>query len=488
MKKQLTKERKLTIMKQHYMSLTDNEHIYTAAVSFCFDKKWARNDILSFIEKYAGIPRHELLINELECYEDKNGEHEHNAVKIEAIDACALALEDVVTRIVNGEEVDDVEPPKIRQRPDGMTGKVRDIALLSIMHQLIEHTAFLLLEALFKAKLYPTQHASIPGHGQTRLKNQVHRYLRSGLPIRYFVKTDMKHAYASVKYSVIIDLIRKDIPDAVHIIMILEFLGKLAPNGHLIIGGYLDAWLFNYVMSKVMECGYSVGYMRRGRFRRCAIRLVTFMDDMLIMASSIKSIKIVIKNIKRFAASLGMTLKETTGISKLLTIEEENRRRTLSGAKHGCPVIDMGGYKIGRSHVTIRRRVFLRVRRQLLRAWNEYQITGTICLQRARKLISYNGFLKQTDSQNLTKRYHAPVLLCMAKRVISFHSRLAIRKRMEKLNDLRKRTVIYKTAVGGSRKSAGWPAENYHFQRYLGNSRRRRNTVPVRRGSVLCTG
>lgn len=476
-------------MKQYFLSMTEDKYLYERAVLDCFQSKWRRNDVLSFIEKYAGIPRHEILINELELYEDRLSEHEHNHMKIEAIQSCGLALEETIAQILDGEDPEDVEPPRIRKRPDGMTGKIRDIALLSIMHQLIEHTAFLLLQPLFQKKLYPTQHASIPKHGQTRLKNQIYRYLRSGLPIRCFVKTDMKHAYASVQYSVVADLLKKDIPSATHIIKIIEYLGKLAPDGHLIIGGYLDAWLYNYVMSKIMEKGYSIGYVRRGKFMRCAVRLVTFMDDMWISASSIKSIKKILRVLEKYASEeLHMTLKVTTGISKLLTIEEENRRRTLNGAKRGCPVVDMGGYKISRSHVVIRRRVFIRVRRQLIRAWRDYEKTGTIGIQRAFRLISYNGYLKQTNSENLIARYHVPLLMRIAKRVVAFHARLAFRKRMEKLNDLRERTIIFAASVGGNRRTAGWPAENYHFQRYLGNTRRRRNTIPVQGSSVHCAG
>ena len=477
-------------MKQHYLSLTDNIHLYQRAVMDCFANKWARNDILSFIEKYTGIPRHELLINELEIQEDKLSEHEHNVEKIEAIDGCALALEEAVMQILAGDTDDlDITKPIIRHRPDGMTGKIRDIALLCIMHQLLEHVTFILLEPLFRKRLFQTQHASIPKHGQTRLKNQVHRYLRSKLPIKCIVKTDMKHAYASVSYVIVIRELQKDIPDAHHIFVLLEFLGNLAPDGHLIIGGYLDAWLFNYVMSKVMRHGYSLGQTRRGKFTRYAIRMVTFMDDMLICTASIKAAKRVISGITDFAKrELGMTVKVVTGITKLLTVEEERSRKGYRKARRGCPVVDMGGYKISRSHVTVRRRIFIRVRRQFLRSWSDYQRKGTISLQRAQKLISYYGYIRQTNSANLIKKYHIPELMKLAKRIASFYGRLATRKRMEKLYDLRKRTEQFKAGASCDRSTSGWPAENYHFQRHLRSTKRRRNIVPVQQGRVLCAG
>lgn len=452
-------------MKQSYLDFKDDEYIYEKAVLECFQGKWKRNDVLCFIEKYAGIPRHELFIEELETIEDKDGNGIHGTVKLEAVQSCGLALEEAIDNILSGHLEDvDIEPPKIRKRPDGMTGKTRDIALLCVMHQLIEHTTFNLLQPFFKAKLYPTQHASIPGHGQTRLKNQVHKYLcMEKLNIRYYRKTDMKHAYQSMKYTKIIELMKKDIPSAKHIFKLLEFLGDLAPDGHLIIGGYLDAWLFNYAMSKVIGYAYTLGQSRRGKFSRYAIRIVTFMDDMLILSNSMKGIKTVIEKTQKFARDkLQMDMTIETGIVELISIEDERSRRNKKGSSRGCPTIDMGGYRICRSHIMIRRRVFLRTRRQFLRAYREIKEKGTISIQRARKIISYHGYLKQSDSQKFIDKYHVNQVMMIARQVVGFHAYILNMKRLEKLYDIRECTVKYKTKLSNNRKSSGWPTKNCH--------------------------
>ena len=475
-------------MKQHYNRLSDNRYIYDRAVLKCFKDKWRRNDVLSFIEKYAGIPRHEILLYELEIMEDKESRQDHRTI-LEAVESSGLALEEVITQILDGQRP-YIDPVRVRKRPDGMTGKIRDIALLSIMHQLTQHTVYLLMEPLFKARLYQTQHASIPGGGQTRLKNQVHKYLRSSLPVSYAQKTDMEQAYKSLTYKKVIELVKKDIPSAREIITLLEFLGELAPDGHLIIGGYLDAWLFNYAMSNALRYAYTLGQTRRGKFERYAKRLVTFMDDLLILTSSVKAAKRLTDKIRSFAGkALGMTLKITTGILKLLPAKEEKRRRgEKSKAARGCPVIDMAGYKICRSHVMIRRRVFIRVRRQLLRGWKDLQRTGTLSLQRAHEIIARNGFLEQSDSKYVKNKYHVAKLLDVATRVISFHNRLVHRKRMEKLYDLRKRTVQYITGLGDNRGTAGWPAESHPYKKCLRRTGRRTEAIPVRRGNLLYAG
>lgn len=467
-------------MKQRYICLSDNQYICDRAVMDCFKGKWSRNDILTHIEKYAGIPRHEILLHDLEIRQDRESRLDHSA-KADAVTSCALALSEMIDEIMHGVEPDDMEPVRIRKRPDGMTGKVRDIALLCIPHQLVEHVAYILLEPFFKQKLYPTQHASIPKHGQTKLKDQVSRKLRRKLGIKYAQKTDMVHAYESVKYDKVLGLIKADIPSAHEIHVLIEFLGNHAPDGHLIIGGYLDAWLFNYVMSKVITAAYSVGTYRRGKFNRHAISLQAFMDDMLILSGSAKGIKAVIKYTGHYARDkLSMEMRVTTGIYKLLPVEEERRRKALkTKAARGCPVIDMAGYKIAKGHICIRRKIFIRIRRQFLRAWRDYKRRGTVTLQRACKLISYNGFIRQSDSQGLIRRYHVPELMRLARRIVSFYGRLINRRRWEKLYDLQKRTEQYKARLGDGRGSSGWPAENYHYQKYFGSIKRRWGPVPV---------
>ena len=117
--------------KKRYKKLS--RQLCEQAVVECFKGKWRRNDVLTFIEKYAGIPRDDIKIDDL------SGSWKY---KNEAVEAIGLAMLGIVEDLVDhGIEPDDMEPVTIRQRPDGMTGKIRDIALLCIMHQLIGHIA-----------------------------------------------------------------------------------------------------------------------------------------------------------------------------------------------------------------------------------------------------------------------------------------------------------------------------------------------------------
>lgn len=428
------------------------------AVSECFDGKWKRRDILAFVEEYAGIPRYEILLEYLT---------HSRKVREEAIHSIGLYLLGVLEDLIAGHEPEDIAPVMIRQRPDGMTGKIRDIALLCILHQLIGHAAKLMMAPLFSARLLPTQHASLPGHGQTKLKDQTRGLFLSKLGIRYFRKTDVVHAYASLQYSVVIDLVRKESPKACDLIRILEYLGKLAPGGHLIIGGFIDAWLFNFTMSYAIRYAYTLGEVRRGKFIRYIIRIVTFMDDFAFLSASIKGLKRAIAALEVWMEkNLHLRLKYTTGIVKLLSIEEEKSRRSEKRpATRGVPILDMAGFKIARTHTMIRGRVFLKARRQFLRGYEELKRTGTLRDVRAQKIISYNSYVKQTNSQGVKKKYHIEELMKVAETVRGFHSWLQFKKEQEALYDLQKRRSRPDAGAGDLRKAAGEDCRPYDGSR-----------------------
>lgn len=398
------------------------------AVLKAFENKWLRGDVRTFIEEWTGYSREELLENELERGQLSFGLKHH------IINEVAYVVEDMIDGIMNGIDP-DFTPVFLHRRADGATGKVRDIAYLSIKHQLLGHTVYQGLKKLLNKRITPTQHASIPEHGQTRLARQIRRMLNRKLGIRYFVKTDCTGAYASVSYDLVICLIGQEIPRAKWIIKSLEVLKKYAPGGHLIIGGFLDAWLFNFVMSYALQYVESLGKIRRGKRIQLVIRSVTFMDDMMLAGRSRSALIQAVKDLKEWLwVNFGMTLRTTTDVIRLYTIEEEKahkHRETPAG--RSVPMIDMGGFKICHSFITIRRRNIPRIIRCMERAWEEYKATGTIKRQRACQIISRNGMLKNSFSYTFCHKYHVYELMRVAKSVQAYWARVERRKRRERI-------------------------------------------------------
>jgi hypothetical protein len=90
--------------KKRYKKLS--RQLCERAVVECFKGKWRRNDVLTFIEKYAGIPRDDIKIDDL------SGSWKY---KNEAVEAIGLVMLGIVEDLVDhGIEPDDMEPVTIR--------------------------------------------------------------------------------------------------------------------------------------------------------------------------------------------------------------------------------------------------------------------------------------------------------------------------------------------------------------------------------------
>ena len=400
----------------------------------------------TFIEEWTGRDRRELYENAL-----TNGGNIRFGLKFEILEEIALMAEDMIDDIDRGIDPGFL-PVTERERPDGGTGKIRRIACLDLRHQLLGHIVKLALEPLLNGMILPSQHASIPGHGQTGLARQTQRMLlKKKLGIRYYVKTDGCSAYASINYDTCIRLIEKEIPKAKLIIKCLRVLEKYAPGGHLIIGGYLDAWLFNFAMSYIMRYALSLYNVRRGKKIPMVIRIESYMDDVALYGKDRGALKSATKMMFRFAWQMfGMRMRCTTVVIRLPTVGEEKtlKAKTRQSERHGAS-IDMAGYRISRTHVRIRRRNLLKILRCFRRAWNEIQKIGTIKRQRACQLIARNGYVQTSNSRKLIEKYHVVEIMRMARRIQGYWARVENRKRKERMQNVVNQFRIQRATLPG---------------------------------------
>ena len=97
---------------------------------------------------------------------------------------------------------------------------------------------------------------------------------------------------------------------------------------------------------------------------------------------------------------------------------------TIAKRKDDGHFIDIMGVRIYRQHITIRRRVFLRVRRSYKKAQSLVKQRRKIPVWLARKCMSYKGILDHTDSYNIKRRYNANKTIQICKGVISHESKI----------------------------------------------------------------
>ena len=399
-------------MKQRYRELT--HELCVRAVLECFDEKWRRCDVLPVVEKYGGVNLGSLM---------RDFETSSWNVRLEAAESIACELEQRVLDLLDGDkDALELEPVVIRIRPDGMTGKLREIADLCVWHQLSGHLVQLGLAPLFDARMEWGQCASLPGRGQSGLKRRVERWLRrKGLGIRCAQKSDVHHAYGSLHYGVCVELVRREAPSAAWILATMQAIAEIAPGGHLIIGGYLDAWLFNFAMSYALRYVLSLAKERRGHRVPLVIRAATHMDDFALLGRGRADVLSATRKLARWMErELHLTLKPGS-IVEFVSLEEEHRRRKLTRpSERGCPCLDMGGYRMRRSYTTVRGCIWLRARRSFLRAGEEAARTGTMRVCRSRRLGAYYGYYKNSNARKASEKVNADALIRLAGRVTGF--------------------------------------------------------------------
>lgn len=358
------------------------------AVKKCFAGKLKRNDFRRVLIRTGTVTKQEIALARLT----------HDKVKINA--AIQAVCEELTQRIRDRE----LRLPPIRQfqRRDGLTQKMREICQESPEQQIMEYIAVEALMPLFRAKILHQQYGSIPGRGQVGGKRKIERILRQKYQGNVdIVKCDIKKAYPSVTVECVMNLLRHDIGKNIVLLWFLSALMENYPGGHLCIGGYLPAWLFNYVMSYVLRYIMSLESVRRGIRHKLVEHVVCFADDFSVFGHFSKLKKAIQKACRWSKAELGLNIKSAWQIYHLSTFEEEKAlaaERRL-GSRKRTEGVDMMGYVVYRTYTIIRARIFRRIRRQIIRANEDLRRTGKIPWWRACKISAYKGWLMHSDSQ-----------------------------------------------------------------------------------------
>ena len=412
----ISKNGGLTTHTKRYLPLT--HQLCEQAAIAAFEDKWFRKNYLADAQKYGGVA-----YGRLKAETAKNEMH----AKLEAVHGIALEMEQRVLDLMDGTADDlDLDPVHTFYRIDGISMKTRELSDCCPMHQCFGHLAVLALQPLLRAKLLPYQFASIPEKGQVALKRQVERWLRrKSLGVRYGLKMDVKSAYQNTSHAVVMGILEHEIPHAAWLLAVVRSLLAMAPHGGLLIGGYLEAWLFNLVASYLMRQLLSYAKARRSASLPLVQRCCSYMDDLGLFGRRWADMQSAARKITKWAKDvLGLTIKPKWMRVDFLTVEEERARRHLKGAAKGCPGFDMAGYRMHRTYTTIRRGIFKQIRRQSLRAADDLRKTGRIPLYRSYRLISYNGYFVGTKTSGAAAELEQRHLFKAAKWAVGAAARL----------------------------------------------------------------
>jgi len=269
------------------------------------------------------------------------------------------------------------------------------------------------------------QCASIPFRGQTYGKKALERWFSEDAEnCRYAIKMDIKQCYPSINKDKLMALLRRDVKND-RLLWLIEKLLSTFDQG-LSIGSYLSQWLCNYYLSYAYHyASEQLFKIRRSKNGNKRIRLIShvlfYMDDFTIIGSSIKDLRRVkLMIIKYMKNILGLTVKENISEIRIHYIDKDNNH-------HGT-FLDMMGYRVYRNFTTIRRSLFKKVRRAFMRGYKYIRKKRTIPLQLCRRIISYFGYVKNTNTNWFKKKYAVNKVLDVAKKFVSKYRKKVVKK------------------------------------------------------------
>lgn len=364
--------------------------LISRAVYKCLEHKYKRNDTIKYFSQVSGVSE-DALRNILEDYGKE--------ALYPVVDKICDILRD---EIISG----DISFPPIwyREKVDGSSRKIRRIGIQNIKQQLYDYIAVEGLKPVLK-RIGEYQYASIGGRGTTKGKEVISHWIRNR-NMRYFVKLDVRKCFESIDREKLMRYIRDRVKNE-PLLNLVELLIGSFEHG-LSIGSYLSQYLCNLYMSilyhEIKERMYRTRRGKRGEKRANLVRhCLIYMDDILMIGSRKRDLEKAIKLTIRKASEMGLQIKNNYQV------------RQIDGNN-----IDMLGYKIYRTHTEIRGRTYLRVRRAFRRARK--------CLTEAvaKKCLSYNGYLKHTDSRRMQRKLKTAEILQRCKELMKNESKIYI--------------------------------------------------------------
>lgn len=328
-----------------------------------------------------------------------------NAWRVAAEHGSAESLLDEIEREVEGRCL-ALRPIKRYRHREPTNGKLRIIGVESVKQQVCDYVALEALRPLLAAKVGFWQVSSVRGKGQLMAARAVRRWSQKG---GYHVHLDIRKCYPSIKADVVMRILRRYVrsPDVLYLCeTLLESYG-----GGLEIGSYYSLRLAQLVLS----FGYhAVEGMRKVR-RGCNVPLVAhqlwYADDVYLFSQDKRNLRSAARQLQRLLLKdFGLHLKPW----KICRVSDQEP-------------VDVVGFTVRQNRVTLRSTLFLRA----CRAFRKYRRTPT--LGRARRVASYYGWFRHTDSLALIQSNGFDKVLKTARRHIS----AVERKRYELPDNLR---------------------------------------------------
>lgn len=277
---------------------------------------------------------------------------------------------------------------------DNSSGKERIIFKPKFYPDQCIHWALMqIIEPTFAKGMYPYTCGSIPKRGVHYGKKAIQRWIKKDPKhTKYILQIDISKFYPSIDHDVLKAKIRKKFKDS-SIIWLIDSIVDSTESG-LPIGNYTSQWFanfylqdFDYYVKQDLEVKYFMRYM----------------DDCVMFGNNKKKLHKALRKIEDYFRVLGLKVKRNWQVYRL-------DKRPM----------DFLGFRIHRTHVTLRRRNALRIRRRAKKVFKKPILT----FKDAAAMMSYLGWIKHSNSHNYYVKHLEPYIdLIKMKEVIRDESR-----------------------------------------------------------------
>lgn len=285
-----------------------------------------------------------------------------------------------------------LRPIKRYRHREPTNGKLRIIGVESVKQQICDYVAIEALSGLLRSKVGFWQVSSVKGKGQLMAANAVSRWVQEG---GYFVHLDVRKCYPSIKADVVMRILRRYVrsPDVLYLCETL----LATYGGGLEIGSYFSLRMAQLVLSFGYHAVENMHKVRRGRNVPMVAHQLWYADDIYLFSQDKRNLRSAARQLQRLLLKdFGLHVKPW----KVCRVGDQEP-------------VDVVGFTVRRNRVTLRPTLFLRA----CRAFRKYRRSPT--LGRARRVCSYWGWFRNTDSLALVASNRFDKTIKLAKRHVS---------------------------------------------------------------------
>ena len=276
--------------------------------------------------------------------------------------------------------------PQIVYKYEKMQNKLRELAVLPFYpDHCVHHAIMRVISPIISKGMYFYCCANVPGRGENRIRKHLSRILyEDHKNTKYCLKMDIKQFYPSISTYELKWKIRSLIKDN-NVLWLLDTIIDLQERG-LPLGSYCSQWLANFYLQDLdhlIKEKLGIAYLFR------------YADDIVLLHGNKRQL---LKAKEVIDARLMFEDLEIKDFWRLFKVDDNNP-------------IDFVGYKFYRDKISIRKRIFRNIRRLTIRLFRKIKLFKKIVAKQVRSLMSYLGYIKNSNSYKLRNNYlaHLPI-------------------------------------------------------------------------------